>query len=113
MKDALGHGSGGSFGKRATIPSLPPAAHQSRIRQLVSTFAKSESGEGKVPDILQTAEQNEPDTIGNAAEAFIAGLSDHKIDASTLMHFAHFLGFLGACAVIDLVVLGLQKGFFS
>lgn len=98
-----------AFGARATPPSGGGPAHQSRIRQLVSAFAKSESGEGKVPAFLEEVDKD-PDTLSSVAEAYTSSLADHKIDGSSLIHFAHFLGFLGflgAVAVIDILALGL------
>jgi hypothetical protein len=118
MKDALGHGSDGKgihasgfnhlpakntvFGKRATVPSLPPAAHQSRIAQLVSDFGKSESGAGKVPSFLKNTE-SDPDRTQDAIETLAGGLAEGHIDASGLMHLAHFFGFLGAIAIVTVI----------
>jgi hypothetical protein len=121
-KDALGHGSEGkgahsdkvgrlpmfahnppaTFGKRATIPSFVPS-HQIKLGQLVSAFAKSESGEGQVPKFIEE-NATDPDRISNVSEAIVSGLADQKVDMSAWMHFVHFLGFLGAVAVITVVV---------
>jgi hypothetical protein len=117
-KDALGHGSDGKgihagkfnslpkapvvFGKRATIPPQPPVTHQSRIFSLLSDFAKSEAGSGKVPPTLEDS-VNDPDRISDAAEAIASSIAEMKVDTSGLMHFLHFLAFLGGIAVIDVI----------
>lgn len=124
MKDALGHGSEAkgvhsdkvnrlpmfahnpptTFGKRATIPSVPfVPSHQIKLGQLVSAFAKSESGEGQVPKFMEE-NATDPDRIANVGEAIATGLADQKVDLSAWMHFVHFLGFMGAIAVITVVV---------
>ena len=100
MKDAFGHGSN-PFGKRAIIPMLP--AHQSRIHQLVTSFAKSESGEGKVPPVLREV-SHDPDVQADTLSTFGDVMREGHVGLHDLLHFAHFLGFLGAVAVITVIV---------
>jgi hypothetical protein len=128
-KDALGHGSEAkgahsdkvnrlpmfahvppvTFGKRATIPAVPfVPSHQIKLGQLVSAFAKSESGEGQVPQFMEE-NATDPDRISNVGEAIATGLADQRVDLSAWMHFVHFLGFLGAVAVITVLVQSVAE----
>jgi hypothetical protein len=100
MKDAQGHGSN---------PRGKMAAHQARVMSLVSDFAKSESGEGIVPHSLHDFDIREkgPGEIGSTLKHAAASVSEGHIDLHSLVHFAHFLGFLGAIALLDVIALSM------
>jgi hypothetical protein len=103
MRDAKGHGSDSQGGGKEP-------AHQSRISQLVSNFAKSNSGKGHIPKALEDFDirGKDPAMAAMAILEGIAGAAEGRVDVQALVHFAHFLGFLGALAVIDLLVLGIS-----
>lgn len=106
--NAQGQYTGKLFGKRSAIPAGGPA-HQSRIRQLVTAFVKSDAGEGKVPHFMKEFDirEKDPSHIPNVIKDVASSLSEHHIGIHELMHFVHFLGFLGAVAVVDMVAQGV------
>jgi hypothetical protein len=81
----------------------------SRLGGLVREFAKSESGEGKVPHGLHHFDLVEkgPEAISSVMKHATQSLHEGSIDLHSLVHFAHFLGFLGAIAVIDLLAMSV------
>jgi hypothetical protein len=81
----------------------------SRLGGLVREFAKSTSGEGKVPHSLHHFDLVEkgPEAIGSVVKHATQALHEGHINLHDLVHFAHFLGFLGAIAVIDVIALSM------
>lgn len=111
------------FGGRVVIPTggvggPPVPAHGSRIAALVKEFAASETGAGKVPDILKEVNLagKEPSDLAETGRDmghdFHELLSHHhdKADPSTLLNFLHFLGFLGAIGIVTVLAqaMGLK-----
>jgi hypothetical protein len=107
-KDAGGHGSDG----RGSNPRGDSIAHQSGIDKLTAlgkSFAKSETGYGKSPKFLEDFDirNKSAESIASVGRHLVESLADNKIDPHTLVHFAHFLGFLGAVAIGDVLAHGV------
>lgn len=114
-KDAKGHGSEA----RGTPQMMAAwnranAQHQSGVHQVGKTpgwgavvadqarrFAKDQSGQGKS---LMHHMQTDPEKYQNAIESLVGGLHEGHIGPSTLMHLAHFVGFLASVAVVDVLI---------
>jgi hypothetical protein len=97
------------FGKRTSLPDLP--AHQSRITQLVRAFAASDSGQGKVPKVMEEFEPKtkDPADIAETASGMHHALFHHAPEVSSLLDFVRFLGCLAVFAAIAMIgrALGL------
>ncbi len=89
MKDAKGHGSGSRGGQQAVASWR--AAHQGGVQKVpgvvenLKAFAKSESGAGHMPFM---------EHLGHAMFE----------DPTSVQHYMHFLGFLAAVAVVDVII---------
>ncbi len=115
MKDAKGHGSDGRGAKRGNTRGALPA-HQSSVDKLMRVgqqFLKSESGQGKIPPFIEENKSHDPEQagrfIGEMAHKVHEGIVPLSDIPATLLHLAHFLGFLGAVAVADVLVQGVAS----
>lgn len=90
MKDARGHGSsGGGAAHQTGVHGAVP-----RVMEAFKRFAKSDSGSGHFPFV---------ENLGH----------DITHDPNTLLHYSHFLGFLAAVAVVDVIVCSVMGWPFA
>ena len=120
MKDAKGHGSDPRGGQKVAAQwRTAHAAHQdgiiAKLPSLVKAFAKDQSGLGH-PLTMEREIETRTHALGQDPERAARFLAEagHTVahaehmgwveGGKMLTHLAHFLGFLGAIAVMDVLV---------